>query len=547
VVLLEWGGHPAQTYEWWAPGAAAGTRPPQTPVERPTDVPVSWRRLRSGRVVTVEDVGRLASGWHPDRDRWSTCGLRSVARLPIVAGGETVGALGVDAVTARRWTGEELAWLRVLAATIGGALWRERALRQLERRYRLFERMITRSSDVLAIISASGVAEYISPSGESTFGYQPEDLMGRALSELVHPEDLVRVTDRLEQVVRGGIQGEPMVVRARHAEGGWRWVEVVGTDLLGEPEPRAVMVSLRDVSDRVEAERAVLAERERYQRLIEAIPDVVIRLDSTLRPVYGNRAAWAAQRRWLRGESASPTGFDPGAVDHLVRELRDVVENASARTIEVQLGSGHRSRWYEVIALPELAEDELTVTGVLTVARDITSHRRRELELQRQALEDPLTGLANRTLLDAELTRALGGLARSSGPVGILYLDLDAFKAINDRYGHATGDRILRIFGERLRAAVRPSDVVARVGGDEFVVLPEPVRAVEELGELAARLHASLERPIPFNGGSYEATVSIGVAYATAAGADSASGLLDRGDRAMYEAKRRGRGQTSVG
>ncbi len=176
-------------------------------------------------------------------------------------------------------------------------------------------------------------------------------------------------------------------------------------------------------------------------------------------------------------------------------------------------------------------------------AQDITERRRAEQELRdltatlaERAVRDPLTGLANRTLLEERLRGTLSRDGRTGGSTGLLFLDLDGFKAVNDRHGHAVGDAVLRAVAARLTAGVRPSDTVARLGGDEFVVLAEGT-SEEGLAPLVERLRASVAEPIRVGNLTLKVGVSVGVSVSRAGEADAASLLADA-DKGMYEAKR---------
>ena len=179
-------------------------------------------------------------------------------------------------------------------------------------------------------------------------------------------------------------------------------------------------------------------------------------------------------------------------------------------------------------------------------AQDITERRRAEQDLRdltaslaERAVRDPLTGLANRSLLEERLRGTLARDGRTGSSTGLLFLDLDGFKAVNDRHGHAVGDAVLRAVAARLTAAVRPSDTVARLGGDEFVVLAEGTTE-EALAPLVERLRASVVEPVRVGGLTVRVGVSVGVSLSTAGQADAASLLADA-DRGMYEAKRASR------
>jgi diguanylate cyclase (GGDEF)-like protein/PAS domain S-box-containing protein len=162
-------------------------------------------------------------------------------------------------------------------------------------------------------------------------------------------------------------------------------------------------------------------------------------------------------------------------------------------------------------------------------------------ELKRQALYDELTGLPNRTLLRDRLNRAVAGAARTAADITVLAIDIDGFKAVNDRLGHAAGDRMLIDVARRLEGSVRTGDTVARLGGDEFVVVCENADAAVA-AELAARVRSALRIDVPVGSRSLVVTGSVG--YAVLPGADAAPDLdelLERADRAMYANKELGR------
>ena len=154
--------------------------------------------------------------------------------------------------------------------------------------------------------------------------------------------------------------------------------------------------------------------------------------------------------------------------------------------------------------------------------------------------------------IEQELSLALGRTRRSGSPVGMLFLDLDRFKEVNDRFGHAGGDEALRAVAERLRRAVRETDLVTRHGGDEFLVLTpdldpagsgDPASAQRILRSVAERIHAALADPLPILGEAIHLSVSIGMSLFPSPASDGPS-LIRQADAAMYQAKRQGRGAT---
>ncbi|HST61489.1 MAG TPA: EAL domain-containing protein [Longimicrobium sp.] len=200
-------------------------------------------------------------------------------------------------------------------------------------------------------------------------------------------------------------------------------------------------------------------------------------------------------------------------------------------------------RWTRARAVTVFAPDgrPVRIAGSLS---DITEQKVAEELLLHHALHDVLTGLPNRSLLIDRLNIALRRTARSGGSVGVLFMDLDGFKVVNDSLGHATGDRLLDAVARRLEGCLRPSDTVARMGGDEFTVLLEDLRDAAEARAVAERVHEALREAFVLDGRPVFTTASVGIAVG-AAGATPES-LLRDADTAMYRAKSQGRARCEV-
>ncbi len=220
---------------------------------------------------------------------------------------------------------------------------------------------------------------------------------------------------------------------------------------------------------------------------------------------------------------------------------------AGLRRIQAQAGAVTRGD----LSAPVLAEALPGPLGELlhaSVEQLVDSVREREdlqTALAHQAAHDPLTDLPNRTQARALTVSALHRGRRSGTMTGLLFVDLDGFKAVNDRHGHATGDTVLRVIADRLRTTLRPGDVVCRLGGDEFVVLVEGVTGERDLVELAERLIGTVSRPIRRSGTELRVGASVGIAVNQDAGVD-ADALFAEADAAVYRAKERGRGRVEL-
>ncbi|HEV7665073.1 MAG TPA: EAL domain-containing protein, partial [Chloroflexota bacterium] len=195
-----------------------------------------------------------------------------------------------------------------------------------------------------------------------------------------------------------------------------------------------------------------------------------------------------------------------------------------------------------------IAPLELSITAIpqaetprfIAVVRDISERKAFEEQLRHMAFHDHLTGLPNRALFMDRVEQALGRADRNERSVAVLFLDLDNFKVVNDSVGHAAGDRLLTAIADRLRACLGPESTLARFGGDEFTVLLEDVRDVDEVNAIAQRIRDALQQPIRIAERDVFATVSIGIAASTP-GQDTPGNLVRNADVAMYRAKSDGR------
>lgn len=222
--------------------------------------------------------------------------------------------------------------------------------------------------------------------------------------------------------------------------------------------------------------------------------------------------------------------FDPRARPQVQAILRQVAASGQSRTTEVR-GSGD-DQWLEIRVAPDDDGRKL-----LVVALDVSAQKEREAALAFDATHDPLTGLYNRVALLESVRAALARLSRHPSLLAVLYLDLDDFKIVNDRHGHGSGDLVLAAVARRLRLGLRPTDVLGRQGGDEFVAVCEQVRGPDHARRLGHRLMRAVADPIPATGlGTVQVRLSVGIAFATRPDVDAQS-LINTADRAMYGAK----------
>jgi diguanylate cyclase (GGDEF)-like protein/PAS domain S-box-containing protein len=285
----------------------------------------------------------------------------------------------------------------------------------------------------------------------------------------------------------------------------------------------------------------VQSNDEQYRLLVETSPDGLLLTDLSGTILMANTAAarlhGAQTGDQLLGRTTLSL-FDDEDRDHLRAIMQEAVDAGHIRNAEFRLQTGNDS----VIAeyLISAIQDEGAITsGFVYVVRDITSQRRREEQLKDRALHDPLTGLPNRILFNDRLTQAIEIARRTKTQVGVLYIDLDYFKQVNDSFGHDQADLLLQQVARRTAKAIRASDTLARLGGDEFaVVLPHADAAGVQV--TAEKLKSEFGTPFRIAEHSITMAASIGIALFPLHGDDPAT-ILRRADMAMYAAKHGGR------
>jgi diguanylate cyclase (GGDEF)-like protein/PAS domain S-box-containing protein len=293
-----------------------------------------------------------------------------------------------------------------------------------------------------------------------------------------------------------------------------------------------------------------VAEREELlQVILDFTHDLIIRFDRQLRYDYVNdrtvELVGLPREEWL-GRTAGDLGLVGPQLHEYERRLLDVFATGAPATFEDDWSDDSGPSWTEANLYPQ-RDATGTVAHVIVISRDITARKLAEAELVRAAQHDPLTGLANRMALVEEIDRDVTAGERSRTRTAVLLIDLDDFKLVNDALGHEIGDEVLTMAARRIESCVRGSDLVARHGGDEFVVAIREVRTPTAPVLLAERIVEAFHQPLVHRGTPLATTASVGVAITEPgeSGKD-ANDLLREADTAMYAAKAAGRDGVAV-
>jgi diguanylate cyclase (GGDEF)-like protein/PAS domain S-box-containing protein len=286
-------------------------------------------------------------------------------------------------------------------------------------------------------------------------------------------------------------------------------------------------------------EKDVLEQRARaFDYLFDAV--VVTDLEGLIIDWnHGSEALYGYTRDEAIGQPVSMLHV-PEDIDRITSEVLDAVGREGKWTGEVRMQHKDGSHgWIESVCIP-LLDDDGQMIGALGINRDISERRRHQERLQELAHYDQLTGLPNRHLLIERVEQAIAGARRHQSVFGLLFIDLDNFKEINDRAGHSGGDAALCQVAECLEGSLRETDTVARIGGDEFVVLLHDIGSADKAEHMAGYLVTQLRDVCEMNALAHELTASIGIATYPRNG-ETMDELLRASDQAMYRAKQNGK------
>ena len=300
----------------------------------------------------------------------------------------------------------------------------------------------------------------------------------------------------------------------------------------------------RDMA-RLRRERTLLANDARFRSLVEQAADMIIVVDATWVVTFASPSVSAALG-YRAGHLVGASVLDlvhPEEVPDAAGRLRECLADGRPMRGRWRLRRSDQTFIFTETVCTNLLRDE-HIRGVVLVARDVSERQALEAQLAHQAFHDPLTGLANRALFEDRVRHALARRRSDSGRMGVVFLDLDRFKPVNDAMGHAAGDALLRAAAHRLVSGLRAFDTAARLGGDEFAVLIDDIPRHDEVMQVAERVARAFREPFVIDGREVETSASVGVALAVPGqGADE---LLRNADLAMYIAKKDGRGRAML-
>ncbi len=417
-------------------------------------------------------------------------------------------------------------------------------LRNAEQEHRRLAAIVRCSDDAIISCTTQGEIETWNAGAERIFGYCAEEVIGKRLDVLApggHPDEYLQIIERIKsgqeagdiETIRIRKNGQPIMIALS--------VSPI-TDAAGEVVGAAAIA--RDITERKQAEERLLLKTALLEAQSETTIEGILVVDESDRIILANRQfarhfgvpddLLLAKDDRLVLKLVADKVEDPDAFHERIKYLNSHPDEKSSDEFRLKNG-----KTFERYSAP-LVDANGRRRGRIWYFRDVTDRRIAEERIEFLAYFDALTGLPNRTLLKDRLLKALAGARRRGDHVALLSLDLDRFKLVNDSLGHAIGDLLLKDVADRLKGCIREQDTVAKVNGDEFVIVLSGVKDEAEAAVAAARITDAVAGRFSVQGHSLSTSCSLGISLFPEHSGDSDT-LIRYADQAMYRAKENGR------
>jgi diguanylate cyclase (GGDEF)-like protein/PAS domain S-box-containing protein len=393
---------------------------------------------------------------------------------------------------------------------------------------------------LISHLDADGRYLFANRQFQTMLGLKPELLIGQRIAEVRDKAYVEQITPWL----RRAMAGETVVFES---ETGPRTGDLRKYQQTYAPEFDAggrvtgVFAVTFDITERKLAEQRVSDAQAHLKAIADNLPVLISYIDRHHRLTFANKTF----KDWMGVDPELAVGSHLQALlgPDLYAQRRLALDEALAgKRVEFEVVSQAMgvTRQLQTVYIPDRHADG-SIAGIYALSSDVTATKEAERRLQDLARHDPLTGLPNRREFEHRLVLALARARRGRKAMALIFMDIDHFKGVNDSYGHAAGDTVLKEFASRIRRTVRTTDTTARLAGDEFVVILEGLHNDAEASQVAAKLVQAIRPPMPLpDGAELNVTTSLGMACWSGVG-DGADDILDRADRALYRAKAAGR------
>jgi diguanylate cyclase (GGDEF)-like protein/PAS domain S-box-containing protein len=393
---------------------------------------------------------------------------------------------------------------------------------------------------------ATGHCTYVNRTFELITGLTREEALGDAWMRAVHPQDRGVLKNALQHMAQTRVPYQD-TLRCVHPDGMIVWVSFKIAAMVVDGKIYGYVGTVDDITHVRKSVMALRESESRLRTIADTLPAMVAYIDAE--QVYRfhnlayerefNRTGTTVLGRTIRetmGEQRHAF-LEPYVLRALEGETLTFEEDDDSDTIE---------RTYEVVYIPQMDEDGAKVIGFHVMRQDITVQKREKQRLLRLSQVDALTGLTNRAGFLQKLHDSMATARANGNLMAVMYMDIDRFKPVNDTFGHAVGDALLKAFSARLTHTMRASDTIARLGGDEFTIIMDRIHRTDDASAAAAKIVTAMQADFDLNGTVVSISTSIGLTYYRDEDVSPAE-LLNRADILLYEAKQAGRNTFRAG
>jgi diguanylate cyclase (GGDEF)-like protein/PAS domain S-box-containing protein len=505
-------------------------------------LPWLFERIRNMEIVHVSGIDELPPEAVKEKERFTAESVKTAMFVPIVHGFSLKGFLRCDSVREKKiWQEDMILLLRTLSELIAGALVQrdnEDLVKASTLRYKsLFEN----ASDAIVLVRDGEFVD-CNPQALRMFHCEREAFIGRS-PFIFFPElqpDGSRSREKMTGKIRTTFTGMPQFFEWRHLRpDGTLFDGEINLNFIELNGERCIQAIIRDITARKRWELALRESEERYRSLFDESRDAIYitRKDGSFIDVNQSFLDLFAFTREAALQMNARSIYSSAADRQTFKKL--INQKGYVKDHEIRL-RGKKRLMRCLITVTTRKNEHGEIVEYQGIIRDISTARKTEETIRRLAYHDALTGLPNRLLFNDRLKVAMSKAARNNTRVGIMMLDLDKFKQVNDVLGHKVGDMLLKAVARRLNRVLRKSDTVARMGGDEFLVIIPDVTDEHQAGIVAVKILEAFKMPFKIDRRSFHVTTSVGVVTYPRDGRDIEA-LVKHADIAMYYAKAHGR------
>ena len=392
----------------------------------------------------------------------------------------------------------------------------------------------------------TGHCTYVNRTFEHITGLTREQALGDAWMNAVHPADreLLRAALNLLTETQEPIRD---TVRCLLPDGTLKWISFKIAAMIVDGQVYGYVGTVDDITLFRKSVNALRESESRLRTIADTLPAMIAYIDADETYRFHNLAyerEFNQRGTEVLGRSIEDT-VGPQRYEFLAPYIKRALAGETL-TFEEEDNSATLERYFEVVYIPQMDADAETVMGFHVMRQDITAQKREKQRLLKLSQIDALTGLTNRAGFLQRLNDTMQQSREHHSMMAVMYMDIDRFKPVNDTFGHAVGDALLKAFSNRLTHAMRASDTIARLGGDEFTIIMERIHKADDAAHLAAKIVTTMQAPFDLDGTVVSISTSIGLAYYTDEDVSPAE-LLNRADVLLYEAKQAGRNTYRAG